>query len=85
MFKKLFVLMVLAATFLGGYYLGREPGSPDIFAAVRDGYEKAAQLGEIFGAADDEGIRAFNALTNRQASDQSTPPAPADDASSRLR
>ena len=72
MFKKLFVLMVLAATFFGGYYLGREPGSPDIFAAVRDGYEKAAQLGKAFeAAADDEGIGPLDALSDRKASDQS--------------
>jgi len=64
MFKRLFMLMLLSATFLGGYTLGRLPGSPDVIAIAQDGYAKAAELGKSLEAVTDgEGIKALDALT----------------------
>ena len=57
MFKKLIVTALMSATFLGGYYLGRQPGSPDIFAHLEDGYHQAAEvtgaIGRALGDSDD--------------------------------
>ena len=38
--RKLILLILLAAVFLGGYFLGHAPDSPDIFAWAQDAYEK---------------------------------------------
>ena len=43
--KRLILLVLLAATFLGGYYLGHRPGSPDIFAHAQDAYGEAGEVG----------------------------------------
>lgn len=34
--KRLLLLILLTATFLGGYYLGQKPGSPDIIGKGRE-------------------------------------------------
>ena len=39
MLKRYFIMMVLAGAFLGGYYLGRLPGSPDIFGNIVQTYK----------------------------------------------
>lgn len=65
MFRRTFILMILAATFLSGYYLGMQPGSPDVFAAARDGYKRAGEIGQTLKAATDgEGFEALKGLTN---------------------
>lgn len=46
MIRKTVILGLLCAVFLGGYYLGRQPGSPDILAHV----ESAARATWAFGA-----------------------------------
>ena len=77
MFKRMFILIVLAATFLSGYYLGHLPGSPDIFAAAQDGYQRAGDIGKALQAATDtEGIKALESLTGSPLASQSgAPPA----------
>jgi hypothetical protein len=35
MFKKLFMLLVLCLVCLGGYQLGRRPGSPDVVGELK--------------------------------------------------
>ena len=47
MIKRLFLLSMLGGTFLGGYYLGHQPDSPDIFAMAQKGYEKVAGAGDM--------------------------------------
>ena len=42
-FYRLFATLVLAGTFLGGYYLGHKPQSPDIFAWAQRTYRQAAE------------------------------------------
>ena len=72
MFKRLLVLMMLCGTFLSGYYLGLQPGSPDVFKMAANGYERAAELGKAFDdATDQEGIKALEALTGKQLAGQS--------------
>ena len=38
--RRLFRTILLVAVFLGGYYLGRKPNSPDIFAWSVDTYHR---------------------------------------------
>jgi len=54
-FKKVFILILLAGTFLGGYRLGRRPGSPDIFAWAQQRYRQAAEMGKGLAAANSDG------------------------------
>ena len=49
--KRFIILTMLCATFLGGYYLGRLPGSPDIIGRAGQGYDQAAQVGQKLSAA----------------------------------
>jgi len=44
-FHKLFATVILVGTFLGGYYLGRKPQSPDIFAWAQRTYRQAVEAG----------------------------------------
>lgn len=39
---KLILLILLAASFLGGYYLGRKPGSPDVIGWCRQTCQRSA-------------------------------------------
>ncbi len=41
--KKLIALILLSSAFLGGYYLGHQPDSPDIFGWAGDAYHKVDQ------------------------------------------
>lgn len=76
MFKRLFMLTLLSAVFLGGYTLGRLPGSPDVIGMAQDGYAKAAELGKSLQAATDgEGIKALGALATGAASSGEQAPA----------
>jgi hypothetical protein len=43
--KRVLTLLLLAGAFLGGYYLGRLPNSPDIFAWGRDTFDGAVEMG----------------------------------------
>ncbi len=43
--KRAFVLILLTGAFLGGYYLGHLPNSPDIFAWGRETFEQAVEMG----------------------------------------
>ena len=38
--RRLIKLILLLAVFLGGYYVGRRPGSPDIFAGAGQIYNR---------------------------------------------
>jgi len=38
--KRLLISMLLAGAFLGGYYLGHEPDSPDIFGWAKKTYAR---------------------------------------------
>ena len=63
MFKRLFMLTLLSAVFLSGYYLGRQPGSPDVIGMAQSGYAKAAELGKTIEAVSEgEGFEALEAL-----------------------
>jgi len=53
--KRFIVLVLLGAAFLGGYYLGRKPGSPDIFRYADDVYRQAGQAGRKLTAARGDG------------------------------
>ncbi len=50
MFRMLFTLIFLGGAFLGGYYLGHQPGSPDIFAWAQDTYNHATNAGNKLSA-----------------------------------
>jgi len=43
--RKLITTALVAAAFLGGYYLGRAPGSPDILALAKQAYCQARDAG----------------------------------------
>jgi hypothetical protein len=49
--KTLILLIVLAAAFLGGYYLGHQPDSPDIFGQAQKVYQRVSAAGQQFAAA----------------------------------
>ena len=49
--KKLIFIVLLAAAFVGGYHLGRQPGSPDIVGWGRDVYDQASGAGQHVAAA----------------------------------
>ena len=42
--KKFIVIALMTATFLGGYYLGRLPSSPDIFGWMSCKYQETKKL-----------------------------------------
>jgi len=42
--RKLILLVMLTGAFLGGYYLGRKPDSPDIFSVAKQHYDKAVEV-----------------------------------------
>ena len=46
MFRRLFTSIVLSAVFVGGYYVGRLPGSPDIFAYAQRAYQEATKASQ---------------------------------------
>ena len=48
-FKRFIVLILLLAAFLGGYYIGRHPGSPDIFAIAARAYDRVGERAESLG------------------------------------
>ena len=48
--KSLIAMTLLAGAFLGGYYLGQQPGSPDMFAWAGKACDQAERLGEIVHA-----------------------------------
>jgi len=51
---------MLGGAFLGGYYAGRQPGSPDIFARARQAYEfliQASRQAEAVTTGDDEDMQ----------------------------
>lgn len=41
--RRLITTFLLLVAFLGGYYLGRQPESPDIFAWARGAYHQVDQ------------------------------------------
>jgi hypothetical protein len=41
---KFLIAILLALSFLGGYYAGRIPGSPDLIAQARQVFRQASQL-----------------------------------------
>jgi predicted esterase YcpF (UPF0227 family) len=44
--KRLLALILLTGAFLGGYYLGRLPESPDIFAWGRNAALRSAEIAQ---------------------------------------
>ena len=56
--RKLFMLVLLTAAFLAGFYLGRKPDSPDIMGTARNICVKVAT--EAKDAADRMGLFAKN-------------------------
>lgn len=58
------MLTILLGVFLGGYYLGHQPESPDIFASINEGYQQVSQLAETVAA-----------ITESQADDPQDPQA----------
>ena len=49
--KKLILVIVLAAAFFAGYYLGNQPDSPDLLGWARNGYSRAAQAAQQLASA----------------------------------
>ena len=43
--RRILRLILMTAVFLGGYYLGRLPGSPDIFAYATGAYRGVVHAG----------------------------------------
>lgn len=43
--RKLIVTLLLVSAFLGGYYVGRLPGAPDVFGWAKRSYQLAAKWG----------------------------------------
>jgi len=41
--RRLLVTILIVGAFLGGYHLGRQPGSPDIFGWAQRNYPAAAE------------------------------------------
>ena len=41
--RRLLITVLIVGAFLGGYHLGRQPGSPDIFGWARRNYPEAAE------------------------------------------
>ncbi|MDY6914319.1 MAG: hypothetical protein SVT52_07685 [Planctomycetota bacterium] len=61
--RRLILLILLVAAFLGGYHLGRRPNSPDIFARANSLSDKAQQAGQrlaVMIQADDNGNGSVN-------------------------
>lgn len=52
-FYKLFATVMLVGVFLGGYYLGHKPQSPDIFAWAQRAYHQAAEVSDQLADAGD--------------------------------
>ena len=48
--RKLFLGLILSATFLAGYYLGRCPDSPDIIGVARQKYHRLARTSKRLAA-----------------------------------
>ena len=48
--KRLIIMLVVAGAFLGGYYVGHQPGSPNIFLWVQQTYGQIAEAGSGLGA-----------------------------------
>lgn len=44
---KFLAMMMLLATFLGGYYLGHKPDSPDIFGWASGAYDQVARAAAV--------------------------------------
>ena len=44
--RKFILLILLMGAFLGGYHLGRTPGSPDVFSHARRTYRRASHAGK---------------------------------------
>ena len=61
--RKLFILTLLCAVFLGGYYAGRQPGSPDLIAGVAVVAEGLYEFGKAAAGAVEQAAEAagFNA------------------------
>jgi len=49
--RRLLVIIFMLGAFLGGYQLGRQPGSPDLIGWARKNYPKVAQAGRDIIAA----------------------------------
>ncbi|MCD6304158.1 MAG: hypothetical protein J7M21_04265 [Planctomycetes bacterium] len=49
--RRIVTFILMAAVFLGGYYLGRRPGSPDILAHAYRGYVWARSAARQLAAA----------------------------------
>jgi hypothetical protein len=46
--RRFLVTILIAGAFLGGYYLGGQQGSPDIFGWARQAYPRFAEAGRDF-------------------------------------
>jgi hypothetical protein len=68
--RKLLLVAVLLAVFLGGYYAGRQPGSPDILAAAARICERVADDVNRAGAWLQQGASA----PSKSSADQPQPP-----------
>jgi len=44
--RKFLLLLLLMGAFLGGYQVGRSPGSPDVISRARQAYRRASHAGE---------------------------------------
>jgi len=60
--RRLLVFLLLAAAFVGGYHVGRQPGSPDIIGWAQDAYPHVVEAGrDVVQAVTDRAGRADRA------------------------
>ncbi len=52
--RRIFRLILMMGIFLGGYYLGRRPGSPDLIGYGKGAYHWAVRTGERISARAEE-------------------------------
>jgi len=55
--RLLILLVLLAAVFFGGYYAGRQPGSPDVFGWMNKGRQMVSDAVGQAGGHDFQGAR----------------------------
>ncbi len=75
MIRKTVILGLLCAVFLGGYYLGRQPGSPDILAHIESGARATWAFGASAAAAIESVAEAAGFSADPEA-EQAQSPAP---------
>ncbi|MFP4354215.1 MAG: hypothetical protein ACLFUJ_03745 [Phycisphaerae bacterium] len=70
MIRKTIYLLLGSAIFLGGYELGRQPGSPDIIAHVQTGAQGLYAAGQATVGAIESAARTFGFVSETEETKQ---------------